>query len=122
LEISSTLLALEYLKLVVQIPKFQVVRFNSKNLNGLKHFPCTKIANFFFHFLYFDNWIYNCICIAQPPPPPPGVGGWGKGIAYNGSILMWWDLNYNGPSFCNTLYMGHDDMGHLSWSLHKKED
>jgi hypothetical protein len=28
-----------------------------------------------------------------------------KGIAYIGSIMMWRDLNDNGPSFCDTFML-----------------
>jgi len=33
-------------------------------------------------------------------------------IAYIGPIMMWWDLNDNGPSFCNTLM--------LKWGIYYK--
>jgi hypothetical protein len=26
-----------------------------------------------------------------------------EGIAYNGLIILWWNLNENGARFCNTL-------------------
>jgi hypothetical protein len=26
-----------------------------------------------------------------------------EGIACNGPIILWWNLNENGPKFCNTL-------------------